>query len=93
MKIVVTGSLGNISQPLTKQLVDNGHSVVVVSRNPERQAAIEALGAIPAIGSMEDVEILTKTFTGADAVYVMQTLPEDGFFNPAIDIYETVRAL
>jgi uncharacterized protein YbjT (DUF2867 family) len=93
MKIVVTGSLGNISKPLTEQLIKNGHQVTVVSRNTERIAAIEALGASPAIGSMDDVEFLTDTFIGADAVYVMQTLPEDGFFNPNIDIYKTVSQI
>jgi nucleoside-diphosphate-sugar epimerase len=31
MKIVVTGSLGNISKPLTKELVQKKHSVTVIS--------------------------------------------------------------
>ena len=71
MKIIVTGSLGNISKPLTIDLVQKGHPVTVVSSKPEKQTAIEALGAIAAIGSMEDVKFLTDTFTGADAVYCM----------------------
>jgi uncharacterized protein YbjT (DUF2867 family) len=37
----------------------------------DKAAQIEALGAKVAIGSVEDVEFLTKTFTGADAVYTM----------------------
>jgi len=71
MKIVITGSLGNIGKPLTKELVDKGHQVTVISSNPERQKDIEALGAIPAIGSLEDIEFLATTFKGADAVYCM----------------------
>ena len=71
MKIVVTGSLGHISLPLTKELVQKGHKVTVVSSKPEKQAAIEALGATAAIGFMEDADFLTATFTGADAVYAM----------------------
>ncbi|WP_205510274.1 NmrA family NAD(P)-binding protein [Longitalea arenae] len=71
MKIVVTGSLGHISEPLAKELVKKGHAVVIVSSTPERQKAIEALGAGAAIGSVDDVEFLTKTYTGADAVYCM----------------------
>src|SRR5689334_25255639 len=71
MKIVVTGSLGSISKPLTETLVQQGHRVTVVSRSPERQNAIHALGAQAAIGNMEDVDFLTATFTGADAVYCM----------------------
>jgi len=71
MKITVTGSLGHISKPLTQELVQKGHSVTVISSQPERQKDIEALGATSAIGSIEDVEFLTSTFTGADAVYCM----------------------
>ncbi|HWK07903.1 MAG TPA: NAD(P)H-binding protein [Puia sp.] len=71
MKIILTGSLGNISKPLTQLLVGQGHSVTVISSNPEKMAAIGALGATAAIGSIADVDFLTKTFTGADAVYAM----------------------
>lgn len=71
MKFVVTGSLGNISKPLAEKLVAAGHSVTVVSSKADKTAQIEALGAKAAIGSVEDVAFLTKTFTGADAVYTM----------------------
>lgn len=71
MKIIVTGSLGNISKPLSKELVQKGHSVTVVSSNPDKQKDIETLGASAAIGSIEDVNFLTSVFTGADAVYCM----------------------
>ena len=71
MKVIVTGSLGNISKPLATQLMRGGHSVIVVSSNPERQKAIEAIGAKAAIGELEDVEFLTSTFAGADAAYCM----------------------
>lgn len=71
MKIVITGSIGNISQPLAKQLVAAGHEVSIISSNPSKAAAIAALGATPAIGSLEDAAFLTNAFTGADAVYTM----------------------
>lgn len=71
MKIIVTGSLGNISQPLTEILIAQGHTVTVVSSDPKKQETIESLGAIPAIGSMSDVKFLSHTFKGADAVYAM----------------------
>ena len=71
MKIVITGSLGHISKPLVKTLVAAKHNVTVVSSKPEREAEIIALGAEAAIGSVEDVNFLTKTFKGADAVYTM----------------------
>lgn len=71
MKFVVTGSLGNISKPLAEKLVAAGHSVTVVSSKADKVGQIEALGAKAAIGSVDDVAFLTKTFTGADAVYTM----------------------
>jgi len=71
MKVVVTGSLGNVSKPLAKQLVEKGHSVTVISSKKEKQRDIEALGAHAAIGSVEDLDFLVSIFNGADAVYVM----------------------
>ena len=71
MKVIVTGSLGNIGKPLAKELVQLGHTVTVISSKPEKQKDIEALGATAAIGSLEDVDFLMSTFTGADAVYAM----------------------
>jgi uncharacterized protein YbjT (DUF2867 family) len=71
MKIIVTGSLGHIGSPLTKMLVAQGHAVTVISSKPEKQKDIEALGAVAAIGSLENPEFLRATFTGNDAVYLM----------------------
>ncbi|NJB72408.1 uncharacterized protein YbjT (DUF2867 family) [Saonia flava] len=88
MKIVVTGSLGNISKPLAQILVQKGHLVTVISSNPERKKAIEELGAVPAIGTMEDIEFLTKTFGGVDAVYLMEAVDQESIFNPNFDIIE-----
>lgn len=71
MKIIITGSLGNISKPLTETLVAQGHDVTVISSDHNKYAAIAALGATPAIGSVTDANFLTSTFQGADAVYAM----------------------
>ncbi len=71
MKIIVTGSLGNISKLLTEILVAQGHIVTVVSSDVKKQAVIKEIGAIPAIGSISDTAFLTNTFKGADAVYTM----------------------
>ncbi len=71
MNYVLLGALGNINRPLIGRLVAAGHQVTVVSSNPERSAAIIAAGAKPAIGTIEDVDFLTASFTGADAVYMM----------------------
>lgn len=71
MKFVVTGSLGHISQPLVTELIRKKHTVTVISSKPEKQKDIDAIGAIAAIGSLEDIDFLVATFTGADAVYAM----------------------
>jgi nucleoside-diphosphate-sugar epimerase len=55
MEIILTGSLGHIGKPLTKELVQNGHAVTVIGSSLERQKDIEALGATATIGLLEDV--------------------------------------
>jgi uncharacterized protein YbjT (DUF2867 family) len=71
MNVVITGSLGHIGKPLTEDLVQKGHAVTVISSKPEKQKDIEALSATAAIGSLEDADFLTATFTNADAVFLM----------------------
>ncbi|RZM20792.1 MAG: NAD-dependent epimerase/dehydratase family protein [Pedobacter sp.] len=84
MEITLTGSLGNIGSPLAKDLISKGHVVTVISSDPKKKSTIEALGAKPAIGSVEDAEFLTSAFSGADAVYVME--PPVDFFDKELDI-------
>jgi uncharacterized protein YbjT (DUF2867 family) len=83
MKIVITGSLGNISKPLALNLIKQGHQITVISSNAEKQKDVEALGANAAIGSVTDVEYLSNIFLGADLVYCM--VPPVQFFNPSYD--------
>lgn len=91
MKIILTGSLGNIGKPLTTELVKNGHSVTVISSNAERKGAIEAIGAKAAIGSMFDADFLTETFQGADIVYLMETMEAAGdMFDKSVDFIGTI---
>jgi len=84
MKIVITGSLGNISYPLTQILVGQQHSITVISSNQKKQTEIESLGATAAIGTFEDIGFLTTTFAGADAVYCMIPL---SFTEPDLLVY------
>lgn len=71
MNIIVTGSLGNVSKPLTEALLQLGHQVTVISHSADKQGAISALGATAAIGSVTDADFLISVFAGADAVYCM----------------------
>lgn len=83
MKIVVTGSLGHISKPLSQELVEKGHKVTVISSDAKKQRAIEDLGAVAAIGSVHDAEFLINIFSGADAVYTM--VPPLSYMQPDLD--------
>jgi uncharacterized protein YbjT (DUF2867 family) len=91
MKITLTGSLGHIGRPLTSDLVSKGHSVTVISSNPEKKAAIEGSGAKAAIGSMENAGFLTTAFSGADAVYLME--PPVSFFDHQLNIHSYYSGL
>lgn len=91
MKIVLTGSLGHISKPLTEELVQKGHAVTVISSKAEKQRDIQALGATAAIGSLDNPGFLTTIFKGADAVYCM--VPPANYMDPTIDISAYVRRI
>jgi uncharacterized protein YbjT (DUF2867 family) len=71
MNYVVTGAAGHVSKPLTELLLKKGHNVTVVGRNPRNLEGLVKLGARAAIGDMADVPFLTKTFRGADGIYLM----------------------
>ncbi|GGM94147.1 hypothetical protein GCM10010967_29180 [Dyadobacter beijingensis] len=79
MKYIITGSLGNISLPVTKNLIAAGHSVTVISSNPSKKAPIEDLGAEAAIGSVQDEAFLESAFAGGDVAYLM--IPSDFSLN------------
>lgn len=71
MKIIITGSLGHISRPLTQTLTAAGHDVTVVTSSAGRAADIVALGARAAVGSLTDPAFVTATLRGADSAYLM----------------------
>ncbi len=91
MKVIVTGSLGHISRPLTEELVQKGHTVTVISSKSDKKQEIEALGATAAIGSLEDTRFLTHTFSGADAVYTM--VPPNNYFDHSLDLLAYYKRL
>jgi uncharacterized protein YbjT (DUF2867 family) len=93
MKIIVTGSLGNISKPLAIELIKKGHEVTVISSNLGKQKDIEAIGAKAAIGTMQDAGFLAKTFAGADIVYLMEAGGPENMFNKSYDLNEATREI
>lgn len=91
MKITITGSLGNISKPLAKELIQKGHSVTIITSSTERQEEIEKLGAKDAVGSVEDAAFLTENFTDADVVYCM--IPRANYFDHNLDLDAFTRKI
>jgi uncharacterized protein YbjT (DUF2867 family) len=91
MKIVVTGSLGHISKPLVKELLQKGQDITVISSNPDKKQEIETLGATAAIGSLQDVEFLKTVFSTADAVYTM--VPPNNYFDHSLDLLAYYRGI
>lgn len=71
MKLTITGSLGNISRPLAKRLLAEGHQLTIVSGTAARAGDIEAMGAKAVIGDLYDAGTYIRAFEGADAVYAM----------------------
>jgi uncharacterized protein YbjT (DUF2867 family) len=71
MKYVITGGAGNISKHLAERLIEAGHDVTVIGRNPEHLKPLTDKGAKAVIGSVEDLAFLKDAFGGADAVYTM----------------------
>ncbi|WDO11902.1 NmrA family NAD(P)-binding protein [Flavobacterium sp. WW92] len=94
MKIVLTGSLGNIGKPLTRELVQKGHAVTVISSTLERKKEIEQLGAQAAIGSMFDADFLAGAFKEADIVYLMETMEAAGdLFDKEVDFISRITEI
>jgi uncharacterized protein YbjT (DUF2867 family) len=71
MKYVITGGAGHTSKPLISALLDAGQEVKVIGRNADNLKDLVRKGAVAAIGSVEDVDFLKKSFTGADALYTL----------------------
>ncbi|MEL1254543.1 NAD(P)H-binding protein [Flavobacterium sp. DGU38] len=91
MKIIISGSLGNIGKPLATNLIASGHDVTVISSDSNKKTTIENLGARAAIGSVSDAAFLTETLKDADALFAM-TPPNLGGQNIIANTTEAGRA-
>jgi len=70
MRVTIFGGHGKIALLLAPMLVEAGHEVTSVIRNPEHVADVEATGAAALVSSVEDSdeETLVSQLTGQDAV-------------------------
>lgn len=91
MKITLTGSLGRIGLPLAQRLAAQEHDLTIISTDPARRAAIEALGARAAIGRLQDTPFLAGAFAGTDLAYVM--VPPANYFDHGLDLLAYFKEL
>ena len=70
MRITIFGGHGKVALLLAPLLVEAGHEVSSVVRNPDHVSDIEATGATAVVSSLEDADTaaLTELLSGQDAV-------------------------
>jgi uncharacterized protein YbjT (DUF2867 family) len=68
MDILVAGGHGQVALRLLKMLADQGHRARGLIRKPEQAADLEAVGAVPVLGDLENDDSLAGYVRGADAV-------------------------
>ncbi len=70
MRVTIVGGHGKIALLLAPMLVEAGHQVTSVVRDPSHVAEVEATGATAVVSSVEDadVESLAAMLSGQDAV-------------------------
>jgi nucleoside-diphosphate-sugar epimerase len=69
MKYLLTGGTGFIGERVARQLVEAGHQVVAVVRNPSRAQDLADLGIAIHKGDVTDKESMRTPMTGVDGVF------------------------
>ncbi|OAV61551.1 NAD(P)-dependent oxidoreductase [Enteractinococcus helveticum] len=69
-KVMIIGGHGKVAQLATPLLVQAGHTVTSIIRNPGQEDTIRTLGAIPMVFDIEqaDREEFAEAFRGQDAI-------------------------
>lgn len=68
MKVLVIGATGYIGGSVAKTLVDKGHEVMGMLRNPQQMEALSNMGIRSILGSLEDKQVLRQAIQLSDAV-------------------------
>ncbi|UQU66574.1 SDR family oxidoreductase [Couchioplanes caeruleus] len=68
MDILVAGGHGKVALRLLRLLAEQGHTARGLIRSPQHAADLEAAGAVPVLGDLENDETLDAYVRGADAV-------------------------
>jgi len=68
MKVFCTGASGYIGGSVAAHLAAAGHQVTGLVRSPEKADAVRSFGIEPAMGTLDDAEILSRAAQAADVV-------------------------
>jgi len=68
MKVFITGGMGFIGSYLVMMLVENGHEVTILARNPDKVPTFKTTSGINIVtGALTDFDIIEKHLAGQDA--------------------------
>src|SRR5215831_9646343 len=91
MDVLVAGATGRLGGPLADRLLDRGHRVRALTRDPRSAAAdrLRQSGAHIVAGDLDDPSGLRRAAAGADAVFVLST-PHHGT-GPAAEARQAIN--
>lgn len=91
MRIFLTGATGFVGSRILPELLDAGHEVFGLTRSESGRHQLEAAGARPHFGTIEDLESLQEGAAQADAV--IHTAFDHDFANYAANCEKDHRAI
>jgi nucleoside-diphosphate-sugar epimerase len=71
--VFVTGATGVLGRGTVARLLAEGHAVRALARDAERASVIAAMGAVPVVADIYDVDAMTRAASGSDALLHLAT--------------------
>jgi dihydroflavonol-4-reductase len=90
MRALVTGATGKVGHAVARALLERGHEVRVLVRNPGRASALLPAGVQAVRGDVTEPDTVRAAAAGCELVFNAMGLPEQWFADP--DIFDRVNA-